>query len=81
MNFARTASFAQRSATICSPPVISVVSPKHSVLPSACSLSNALPTVGFEPQPLVVSDSPHLVETQSYEIGQASRCFSLAHCT
>ncbi len=44
-------------------------------------MSNALPTVGLAPQPLVVSDSPHLVETQSSLIGQASRCFSLAHWT
>ena len=37
--------------------------------------------VGFEPQPEVVSLSPHLVETQSSAIGHDSRCFSLAHCT
>src|SRR5664279_6187546 len=81
MNCLRTSSLAQRDATICSPPVISVVSPKHSVAPSGCSLSKALPTVGFEPQPEVVSLSPHLVETHSSAIGQASRRFSLAHCT
>ncbi len=81
MNFSRTASFAQRAATICSPPVISVVSPKHSVAPSGWSLSKALPTAGLEPQPDVVSLSPHLVETQRSAIGQASRCFSLAHWT
>ena len=44
-------------------------------------MSNALPTEGFAPQPLVVSLSPHLVLTHSSEIGQRSRCFSLAHCT
>ena len=44
-------------------------------------MSNALPTVGFAPQPEVVSDSPHLVDTHSSLMAQASRCFSLAHCT
>ncbi|MBG6082391.1 hypothetical protein IWX58_004078 [Rubrivivax gelatinosus] len=77
---ARTASLAQRDSTMCSPPVSSVVSPKHSVLPIVCSLSKALPTVGLAPQPLVVSLSPHLVLTQSSCSAQGSRCFSLAHC-
>ena len=81
MNCSRTVSFAQRAATICSPPVSSVVSPKHSVVFSGCSLSKALPTVGLAPQPLVVSLSPHLVDTHSSLMAQASRCFSLAHCT
>ena len=81
MNCSRTASVAQRSATIFSPPVISDVSPKHSVVLRGCSLSKALPTVGLAPQPDVVSDSPHLVETHKSAMGQTSRCFSLAHCT
>ena len=59
----------------------SVVSPKQSVLPCGYSLSKALPTVGLAPQPEVVSDSPHLVETHRSLIGHSSRCFSLAHCT
>jgi hypothetical protein len=33
-----------------------------------------LPTVGQEPRPVVVSLSPHLVETQSSEIEHSSRC-------
>jgi hypothetical protein len=37
-------------------------------------LSKALPTVGLAPQPLVVSLSPHLVETHSSCRAQASRC-------
>ena len=44
-------------------------------------MSKALPTVGFEPQPEVVSDSPHLVETQRSVSGRSSRLSSLAHCT
>ncbi len=64
-----------------SPPVISVVSPNTSVVPSGSSLSNALPTVGFEPQPEVVSDSPHLVDTHRSLIGHSTRCSSVAHCT
>ena len=63
----------QRAATRCSPPVSSVVSPKHMVTPWAYSLSNALPTVGFAPQPEVVSDSPHLVETHRSLSGRSSR--------
>ncbi len=81
MNLSRTASLAQRAATIVSPPVISLVSPKHRVVPKGCSWSNAAPTVGLAPQPLVVSLSPHLVLTHNSWIGQTSRCFSLAHCT
>src|SRR6186997_1016995 len=81
MNCSRTCGVAQRSATIFSPPVISVVSPKHMVTPSGSSLSNALPTVGFEPQPDVVSDSPHLVDTHKSLIGHSTRCNSDAHCT
>ncbi len=81
MNFSRTAGVAQRSATKCSPPVNSVVSPNTSVVPSGYSLSNALPTVGLAPQPDVVSDSPHLVDTQRLSIGHSSRVSSLAHWT
>src|SRR5690349_22135337 len=68
MKRSRTASFAQRAATMCSPPVSSVVSPKQSVEPSACSLSNALPTVGLAPQPDVVSLSPHRSEEHTSEL-------------
>src|SRR6185295_13596080 len=81
MNLSRTSPVAQRSATICSPPVISVVSPKHIVTPNGSSLSKALPTVGLEPHPDVVSDSPHLVETQRSESGHSTRCSSEDHCT
>ena len=54
--------------------MISEVSPNSSVVPCGYSLSNALPTVGFEPQPEVVSDSPHLVDTHSSLSGA---CFAL----
>ena len=40
-----------------------------------------LPTVGQEARPVVVSLSPHLVETQSSEMLHSSRCSSEAHCT
>ena len=79
MNFSRTSGVRQRSATRCSPPVNSVVSPNTSVVPSGYSLSNALPTVGLAPQPEVVSDSPHLVEIHRLSIGHSSRSSSLAH--
>src|SRR3989304_5307477 len=81
MNGARPSGGGRRAATSCSPPVISVVSPKHSVTPSGSSLSNALPTVGLEPQPEVVSDSPHLHDTHSSLIGHSTRLSSEAHCT
>ncbi|SAL08090.1 hypothetical protein AWB81_08584 [Caballeronia arationis] len=77
----RTASFAQRAATICSPPVSSEVSPNTSVVPCPYSLSNALPTVGFAPQPEVVSDSPHFVETHRSLSGHSSRSSEVAYCT
>jgi hypothetical protein len=80
MKRSRISGVAQRSATMFSPPVISVVSPKQSVVPRGCSLSNALPTVGFEPQPDVVSDSPHFVDTHRSVIGHSTRRCSLAHC-
>ena len=38
------------------------------------------PTVGHEASPVVVSDSPHLVETHRSESGHSSRCSSEAHC-
>ncbi|MNM97346.1 hypothetical protein D3C81_1098480 [compost metagenome] len=81
MNWWRTSSLAQRAATMCSPPVSSEVSPKTSVVPSGCSLSKALPTVGLAPQPDVVSDSPHLVDTHSSLIGHSTRCSAVAYCT
>ena len=40
-----------------------------------------LPTVGHEPRPVVVSLSPHLVDTHRSEIGARSRCFSDAQWT
>ena len=46
----------------------------------ASSLSKALPTVGFDARPLVVSDSPHLVETQISLKSHSSRRNSLAQC-
>ena len=48
---------------------------------AAYSLSKALPTVGLAPQPEVVSDSPHLVETHRSLSGHSSRRSSDAHCT
>src|SRR6218665_2592807 len=83
MNMKRslTCGVRQRSATMCSPPVISEVSPNSSVLPVSYSLSKALPTVGLAPQPEVVSLSPHLVETHSSSMAHGWRCLSLAHCT
>src|SRR5208337_1624019 len=77
----RTFSLRHRAATRCSPPVNSVVSPNSSVQPFAYSLSYALPTVGLEAMPEVVSDSPHLQETQRSWILQTSRCFSDVNCT
>ncbi len=81
MKSSRTLSLAQRAATICSPPVSSEVSPNTSVVPSGCSLSKALPTVGLAPQPEVVSDSPHLVEIHRSLIGHSTRCRAVAYCT
>ena len=40
-----------------------------------------LPTVGQEDRPVVVSDSPHFVETQRSEMAHSSRCSSDAHWT
>ncbi len=39
------------------------------------------PTVGQDDRPVVVSDSPHLVEIHSSEMSTSSRCSSEAHCT
>jgi len=53
----------------------------HSIaLDGRDGLSKALPTVGLAPHPEVVSDSPHLVETQRSTSGDSSRCSSEAHC-
>ena len=70
---ALTAGVAPRSLQINSAPVISDVSPKQLVMPIGSILSMKLPTVGFEPIPEVVSDSPHLTETQSSLISHCSR--------
>ena len=82
MNSARISGVRQRAATRCSPPVSSVVSPKTSVLPFSQSLSKELPTVGQEPRPEVVSDSPHLVDTHRSTSGarvflSAVACFTM----
>ena len=71
-----TSSLIARSLQMCSAPVISDVSPKNPVIPSGSSLSYMLPTVGQDPRPVVVSDSPHFVETQSSEIEHSSRWYS-----
>ena len=78
INFLATASLAHLASTRCSPPVISDVSPNNKVLLFSYNLSNALPTVGFEPKPEVVSDSPHLVDTHNSLISQGSRCNPVA---
>ena len=44
-------------------------------------MSYMLPTVGHDDKPVVVSDSPHLVETHNSDIEHSSRCSSVAHCT
>jgi hypothetical protein len=61
-NFWRTSGVAHCSAILSSAPVTSLVSPKIRVAPIASSRSKTRPTVGLEASPLVVSDSPHLVE-------------------
>jgi hypothetical protein len=76
-----TSSLIARFWQMCSAPVISEVSPKKPVMPSGSSLSYMLPTVGQEPRPVVVSLSPHLVDTQSSEIEHSSRCSSVAQWT
>ena len=45
------------------------------------SLSNALPTVGQEARPEVVSDSPHLQETHRSEMGHSTFWRAEAYCT
>ena len=52
----------------------------HVLILPVDDLSNALPTVGLAPQPEVVSDSPHLVETHRSFSGRSSRRNSEAHC-
>ncbi len=59
----------------------SVVSPKMSVLPSASSRSNTRPTVGLEARPLVVSDSPHFVDTMISSHSTGTRGNSVAYWT
>src|SRR6185295_280317 len=49
-------------------------------MPLGTSLSYMLPTVGQEASPVVVSLSPHLVDTHSSEISHSSRSSSEAHC-
>src|ERR1700744_987876 len=49
-------------------------------MPSGISLSYMLPTVGHDERPVVVSDSPHFVDTQSSDIAHSSRCSSEAQC-
>ncbi len=80
MNFRPISSETARVAQTSSAPVSSEVSPKQVVAPSGSILSIRLPTVGQEPRPEVVSDSPHLVDTQRSEILQGWRCSSEAHC-
>src|SRR3546814_2111631 len=80
-NFFATSGVAALVAQTFSAPVSSDVSPKQVVAPRSSNLSMKLPTVGLEARPEVVSDSPHLVETQSSLIEQGSRCSSVAHCT
>src|SRR6478672_10560783 len=70
-----------RSRARCSAPVISEVSPNTPWMPCGISLSYMLPTVGQEARPVVVSLSPHLVETQRSAMPHCSRCNSDAHCT
>src|SRR5258708_10054951 len=50
-------------------------------MPLGISLSYMLPTVGQEASPVVVSDSPHLVETHSSPMGNSACFSSVAHCT
>src|SRR6185436_8850024 len=69
-----------RARARCSPPVISDVSPNTPWMPRGISLSYMLPTVGHEARPVVVSLSPHLVETQRSDTPHCSRCNSDAHC-
>src|SRR6516165_10691944 len=69
-----------RDLAMCSAPVISEVSPKTPVMPLGISLSYMLPTVGQEARPVVVSLSPHLVDTHRSPIGHGSRSSSEAQC-
>ena len=78
MNFPATSLSKARFAHSTSAPVSSVVSPKQVVAPIGSILSIRLPTVGQEARPEVVSDSPHLVETQSSSIQHSSRWISVA---
>src|SRR4029077_3884971 len=80
-HFSPISAVAARSLHRCSAPVISDVSPNTPWIPSGTNLSYMLPTVGHDDRPVVVSDSPHFVETQRSVIGQSSRSSSEAHCT
>ena len=62
-----------------SAPVNSDVSPKQRWTPKGSSLSIKFPTVGFDANPDVVSDSPHFTEIHKSLIGHSSLCFSEAH--
>ena len=81
MNFSPISALTARFAHKCSAPVSSDVSPNTPQMPLGISLSYMLPTVGLEPMPEVVSDSPHLVEIQRSEMSHSSRCCSVAQCT
>src|SRR5262249_5094355 len=70
-----------RARARCSAPVISEVSPNTPWMPIGMSLSYMLPTVGQDASPVVVSLSPHLVETHSSEMSHCSRLSSDAICT
>ena len=59
-----------------SAPVSSDVSPKHKWTPRGSNLSIKFPTVGFDANPDVVSDSPHLTDIHKSLIGRSSLCFS-----
>ena len=48
-------------------------------MPSGSSLSSRLPTVGQEPLPEVVSDSPHFIDRWSWSMPHSSRRRSDAH--
>ena len=80
MNFSPISEVAARPLQTSSAPVISDVSPKEQVAPISTSLSMALPTVGLDARPEVVSDSPHLTETQISERSHSSRFNSEAQC-
>src|SRR5262245_34050367 len=79
-HFSPTSGLMARALARCSAPVISEVSPNTPKIPCGMSLSYMLPTVGHEARPVVVSDSPHLVDIHRSETGHSSRVSSEAHC-